>query len=378
MRQDATIHVQPTSVMRAAKKKTQAIDTEFLTLGDRRIHEPQRVSASRYGMVSTAHHGATAAGAAMLDAGGNAFDAAVAAAFALGVCEPAASGLGGQTMLLLHDAGQGRTVALDGSSRAPNRAMAEAFEDGRAERRRGYCATTVPSTPAVLDYVRATYGTLPLRTLLEPAIQLADDGYEISLLQYALTRRELRFLKRAPRPLSFYATANDRIGPVSDFGNRSLRRHCVGSPRAEWADFYQGEIARAIETDMIANGGLLRLDDLAQIPQPIERRPLTGRFFGQRVFTMPPPGAGQNPDRDDEHLRASARAISRPREAGLAPPSLPRRSAVRFWTGATGRSIRTFTRRFPRSGCYGTTTRKSSPPRSRDRSRRAEKPHICR
>jgi len=93
----------------------------------RDLPEPQRISASSRGMVSTQHWEATAAGVAQLAAGGNAIDAAVAAAFALGVCEPAASGLGGQTMMLVRMAGSSRTVALDGSSRAPNRASLDAL-----------------------------------------------------------------------------------------------------------------------------------------------------------------------------------------------------------------------------------------------------------
>ena len=122
----------PRGAARKRRRVTEAIDTDLLTLGDSRIHEPQRLAVSRDGMVSTAHYGATAAGVEMLEAGGNAFDAAVAAAFALGVCEPAASGLGGQTMMFVHDATARRTFALDGSSRAPNRATTDAFADPRA------------------------------------------------------------------------------------------------------------------------------------------------------------------------------------------------------------------------------------------------------
>ena len=80
---------------RPKQRRVSEIDTDLLELTDTRIHEPQRIAASTHGMVSTAHYSATAAGVRMLAQGGNAVDAAVAAALALGVCEPAASGLGG-------------------------------------------------------------------------------------------------------------------------------------------------------------------------------------------------------------------------------------------------------------------------------------------
>ena len=73
---------------RSKRRRVTKIDTDLLELADTRIHEPQRVAASRNGMVSTAHYSATAAGVQMLARGGNAVDAAVAAALALGVCEP--------------------------------------------------------------------------------------------------------------------------------------------------------------------------------------------------------------------------------------------------------------------------------------------------
>ena len=257
------------------------------------IPEPQRLAAARDGMVATAHGGATAAGVAILEAGGNAFDAAAAAAFALGVCEPAASGLGGQTMVLAHDATVRRTFALDGSSRAPHRATVEAFGGARGARRRGHRAATVPSTPAVLDYLREAHGSLPLAEVLQPAIELAASGYAVSPLQQALTRREVKFLRAGTAAGFFLKDGRSplRAGaihrqPVLSATLRRMAEHGT-------ADFYQGEIAAAIEADMERNDGFIRRDDLAQIPLPIERRPLTGRFFGHRVFTMPPPGAGR-------------------------------------------------------------------------------------
>lgn len=273
------------------KIRREQMDTDLLELGDRKLHRPQRIAVSRQGMVATAHYHATEAGAEMLAAGGNAIDAAAAAAFALGVCEPAASGLGGQTMMLIHLVEPRRTFALDGSSRAPNRATPESLS--KPDRRRGYRATTVPSTPAVLQYALQTYGKLKLDRILEPAIHLAEAGYEISLLQFLLTRRDLKYLRnRSAAPFFLregtrpYAAGSVFRQPVLAATLRRLAKEGV-------EDFYQGEIAEKIHLDMEGNGGLLHKDDLAQIPQPIERKPVTGRFEGCRVFTFPPPGAGR-------------------------------------------------------------------------------------
>ncbi len=90
-------------------------------LGEHKLPQPQRVASSQHGMIATAHYLATEAGVEILQEGGNAIDAAVAAAFALGVCEPAASGIGGHSILLIHHAEDNRTFVLDGSSRAPHR-----------------------------------------------------------------------------------------------------------------------------------------------------------------------------------------------------------------------------------------------------------------
>ena len=138
-------------------------------------------ASSPRGMVSTARDEATRAGTAILESGGNAVDAAVAAAFALGVCEPAASGLGGQTMMLIHLAEPRRTFALDGSSRAPHRATAGTVT--KEQRNYGYRATTVPSTPSTLDHALRAYGTKALHEVLSPAIDLAQRGYRVSALQ---------------------------------------------------------------------------------------------------------------------------------------------------------------------------------------------------
>ncbi len=272
------------------RRKTES-ETEHLEPGRRRPVQPQRVAHSRNGMVSTAHFAATRAGVAMLEAGGNAADAAAAAAFALGVCEPQASGIGGQTMVLVHNAEPRTTVALDGSTRAPNRATPESLT--KKEMRRGYRATTVPSTPAVLDYLRSTYGTLPLAQILEPAIELAESGFETTELFEALSERELKNLKDGNAAEQFLKKGTRPHKPGSRLKQPALAKTLSRLAKAGADDFYSGRIARAIHADMQAHDGLLHLDDLAQVPRPIERRPVSSRFQGARVVTFPPPGAGR-------------------------------------------------------------------------------------
>lgn len=266
------------------------VDTDELDLTRATLPHPQRIAGSPNGAVATAHGGATEAGVRILAEGGNAIDAAVAAAFALGVCEPAASGLGGQTMLLLHVVDTRTTIALDGSSRAPNRVVPGAL--GKAERLRGYRATTVPSTPATLAYAAQKYGTRPLSVLLQPAIELARDGYAVTELQRRLTQRELKHL-RSGTAGALFLKGGQRAHPVGYRFKQPALDETLRTLAAEGVEsFYQGSIAKAIDADMVANEGLLRLDDLAQVPWPIERRPVGSRFGPTRVLTMPPPGAG--------------------------------------------------------------------------------------
>lgn len=252
---------------------------------------PQRVAASQGGAIATQHWAATDAGARMLGAGGNAVDAAVAAAFALGVCEPAASGLGGQTMALVYLASEQKTIAVDGSSRAPHRTPPAELE--KSERLRGHRATTVPSTPAALGYMLERHGTLGLAAVLEPAIELAERGYAVSDLQLRLTKRELKHLRGSTAGPFFLRDGQRLYRPGDLFRQPVLAKTLRRLAKAGYEDFYRGEIAQKIARNMERHGGLIQLDDLAQIPLPIERRPVSGHFAGKRVFTFPPPAAGR-------------------------------------------------------------------------------------
>jgi len=226
-----------------------------------------KFSESKEFMVSTAFPEATQAGIEIFRQGGNAVDAAVASALALAVCEPQGSGIGGQTMMLIH-IGK-KVIAIDGSSRAPSLAHVSAiYEEDKGV---GYRATTVPSTLAVLGYVQRKYGKLPWATVVEPAIRIAYEGYKITKLQHELQKRELENFKKVP---SFsggkYFLKEGKSYNIGDiFKQPDLGKLLEDVARYGFEYFYQGKPAKMIDADMRENGGLLRYDDLALIPLPI-------------------------------------------------------------------------------------------------------------
>jgi gamma-glutamyltranspeptidase/glutathione hydrolase len=242
-------------------------------------------------MVSTQHYHATEAGIQMLALGGNAIDAAVAAAFALAVCEPAASGLGGQTFLIVHRAKTKRTFVLDGSSFAPHRLTPGHLT--REECRRGYKAATVPTTPRTLAYALGKYGTLPLSVALEPAVSLAENGFRVTGLFHALSKKYLKQLRQGSAAGFFLRDGKNPYRPGELMRQPALANTLSRLGKRGIDDFYNGRIARVIHQDMIKNRGLIRRDDLAQVLPPIERRPVACWWDGKRIMTMPPPGAGR-------------------------------------------------------------------------------------
>ncbi len=254
---------------------------------------PARNATDERGMVASGFPDATNAGARILAEGGNAVDAACAVGFALGVCEPQASGLGGQTVALLHFDGQ--TTAIDGSSRVPSLAHTERIERQR-ELRLGYRATTVPSTPATLGWLHSRYGRLPWSEIIAPAIEIARDGYAITALQRDLQERELRyFLRPFGRTAARYFLKHGETPYESGdiFRQPDLANLLELIARGGVEAFYQGDVAEQIDRDMREHDGFLRADDLALIPWPIVRRALRRRYRGVTLATMPPPGAGR-------------------------------------------------------------------------------------
>ena len=253
----------------------------------------KKFSESKKGMVSSAFPDATKAGVEMLKKGGNAIDAACATALALGVCEPQASGVGGQSMCIIHF--EGKTICIDGSTRAPSLAHPRRFKS-EIQRSLGYKSTTVPSTVAVMGVLNEKYGQLEWAQILKPAIRIAKNGYRITQLQHDLQQRELEnFEKIEPRSGARYFL-KDGVAPYENkdlFIQDDLRELLSYISENGYKSFYHGKIPKLIDSDMRQNKGLLREDDLVLIPKIIEREPLVGKYRNITVKTFPPPAVGR-------------------------------------------------------------------------------------
>ncbi len=240
-------------------------------------------------IAATAHPSATAVAVSLLRSGGNAVDAAVAAAWALSVCEPSGSGIGGQTTMLIHFP-DGRQTVLDGHSRAPKAASKKTIK--RSQQKYGYRATTVPSTPATLGAASQKYGRLPLSEVIAPAIRLAEEGVKVS----RLFRRQVQWCKAQLRAndVALDLLFNERkvLKKGALFQQPALANTLSRLAAYGVEDFYHGGLARDIAEDMREHDGLMTEDDLNSLDLPNEWTPISTTVFGHRVVSVPPPGGG--------------------------------------------------------------------------------------
>lgn len=241
------------------------------------------------GVVATADPLASEAGARMLRQGGNAVDAAVAAAFALAVVEPWSSGLGGGGFLLVWDATAKQAYALDFRETAPAAATPALFlRDGKYDpqlSRSGGTSVAVPG--AVQGYAEAArrWGKLPLAKLVQPALELAAKGFAVGQ-QYEFLSTKLA-AQLGPEAAKAFGPRHNGEKLTQPALARTLRAIAAHGPDA----FTHGAIAADLVAAAGASGGTLSLEDLAA-EKPRARTPLFGVYRGHRVATFPLPSAG--------------------------------------------------------------------------------------
>lgn len=248
------------------------------------------------GMVASVDVMATQVGVDILKQGGNAVDAAVAVGYALAVTHPQAGNLGGGGFMLLRTK-DGATTAIDFREMAPAGATRDMFldEQGNPDSKKSLTsplASGTPGTVAGLSLALEKYGSLPLNSVVRPAIKLAQEGFIVNdALADDLKTYGSEVLPHHENSKAIFWKDGEPLKKgdklvQQDLAN-SLTMIAENGPDA----FYKGDIARQIAQQMQQNGGLITTDDLAAY-QAVERTPVSGEYRGYQIFSMPPPSSG--------------------------------------------------------------------------------------
>jgi gamma-glutamyltranspeptidase/glutathione hydrolase len=247
---------------------------------------------ARHGMVVSRETHATQAGLKVLASGGNAIDAAVAVAFALAVTHSSAGNIGGGGFMLVRLA-DGRTTFIDFRERAPEAASHDMYLDAAGKLTRdsltGYRASGVPGTVAGMEYASKHFGKRPFAELVQPAIELASNGFPLSYAQANGLRGG--GLGSFPESKRVFQRDGKFYEPGDNFAQPDLARTLTRIAQTGGADFYHGETARLLAADMKAHNGTITLADL-EAYKAIERKPVTGKYRGYDIITAPPPSSG--------------------------------------------------------------------------------------
>jgi gamma-glutamyltranspeptidase/glutathione hydrolase len=245
-------------------------------------------------IVSSAHLAASQAGLEIIKKGGNAVDAAVAAAFALSLAEPNASGLGGGGFMLIKMADEYEPVMIDYREAAPQKATPDYYysdPDFNAKAYQGPSAVGVPGMVAGLTLALEKYGTMNLAEVLEPAIRLAREGITVSPKLQGMILDNLEKIQKYPAAAAIYLPDGLPPEPESVLKNESLALVLERIAREGPAVFYEGDIGRAIAAEIQRLGGIMEMDDLKNY-QPKLRRPISGTYHGYKIYSSAPPGGG--------------------------------------------------------------------------------------
>ncbi|MFL6468763.1 MAG: gamma-glutamyltransferase [Pyrinomonadaceae bacterium] len=256
-------------------------------------------SIAKHAMVASQHPLASQIGVNILKKGGNAVDAAIGIGLALAVVYPEAGNIGGGGFMLIRKP-DGKTTSIDYREMAPSAAGSDLFVDkngklikGEGSSSVGYRASGVPGTLAgfELAFKRHGSGKVSWADLVEPARLLAANGY-------VLTHRLAELFKSYKETLSRYPESNriflngGRFWEAGDLFQQPDLAKTLSRIKVKGAsDFYRGETARLIVTDMKTNNGLITLDDLKNYVAK-ERTPLRGNYRGNEIISMPPPSSG--------------------------------------------------------------------------------------
>ncbi|MET3116692.1 gamma-glutamyltranspeptidase/glutathione hydrolase [Undibacterium sp. GrIS 1.8] len=251
---------------------------------------------AKHGMVASEQGLATQVGLDMLKRGGNAVDAAVAVGFALAVVLPNAGNIGGGGFMLIHDAKSGKDIALDFREMAPIKASRDMYLDKAGKVIPGkslysHLAIGVPGTVAGLTQALSKYGTMKLSDVIAPAIQLAEQGFEVSPHLASILDAEYDHLGAWESSKAIFF----KNGKPLVAGEKLIQKDLAASLKLiakEGASaFYQGAIAKKIVAEMAQHEGIISAEDMKNY-KVVEREPVKGSYRGYEIVAMPPPSSG--------------------------------------------------------------------------------------
>ncbi len=245
------------------------------------------------GMVASASPLASKVGITILERGGNAVDAAVGVAYALGMVEPNASGIGGDGYMLVYDAKNKKCTFLDYKGEAPAEFSVDFLNahynvEGKAFK--GYAAL-VPGFVAGMEKANEMFGTMSMAELLQPTIDYAEKGVEVTPFMAHVYIDYYNVLRKHPETEATFLNDGFPYNAGDTFTNlnyaKVLRRIAAEGKDA----FYKGEIAEAIVSSLAEDEGVMTLDDLANF-KVVVREPVSTTYRGYKVVSAPPSAGG--------------------------------------------------------------------------------------
>jgi gamma-glutamyltranspeptidase/glutathione hydrolase len=253
--------------------------------------QTRSVVISQFGIVATSQTLASQAGAMILEHGGNAIDAAIAANATLGVVQPGGNGIGGDLFAIVFEASTGKLYGLNASGWTPAKLSIEYLRAHGVERMNGIHAVTVPGAVAGWDAMRRRFGKLGFGTILAPAIYYAENGYPVTELIAGSWAGIAKRMANAPN----FAGAWLIDGRAPHTGEIFRNPDLAGSLRliaAHGRDgFYKGRTAEAIVQLSKQTGGTMEAADLAEF-EPEWVDPVSTNYRGWTIFELPPNGHG--------------------------------------------------------------------------------------
>ena len=246
------------------------------------------------GVVVAPHATAVRAGMHVLEQGGNAVDAGVATAVALAVLDPPSSALGGGGVMVFYRVGEKRVHVLDFTEVSPAAATPELYRNDDAPRPpdTGALAVAVPGTVAGLVEALNRFGSLPLETVLAPAIRHALEGVPVTPRFRGAIDANLAALRQRPNFSRIFLKASGAPYEVgATIRQPELAETLKAIARDGAAAFYEGAAGQALAARIQRDGGAVNLDDL-QSYRPAWRLPVIGGYRGRTVLTVPPPSTG--------------------------------------------------------------------------------------